>query len=93
LLLPSLTLPSPPSACHSFTIRDHNNKDNHLITTTTPKETDCSYKNIFDPTTGVAPKSERILQDVNKVMHALQVIFEAEGVYVPGLAGGRMPDR
>ncbi len=41
-----------------------------------------------DPKTGVASKSERISQDVNKVMHALQVIYEAEGVYVPGLAGG-----
>jgi hypothetical protein len=52
----------------------------------TPKETAHSYKRIFDPTTGVAPKSELILQDVNKVMHALQVIYVAEGVYVPGLA-------
>ena len=31
------------------------------------------------------------MQDVNKVVHALQVIYEAEGVYVPGLAGGRTP--
>ena len=75
----------------SLTIRDCDNKDNRLITMTTPKETARSYKRIFDPTTGVAPKSERILQDVNKVLHALQVIYEAEGVYVPGLAGGRTP--
>ena len=54
----------------------------------TPKEMARSYKHIFHPTTGVAPKSERILQDVNNVMHALKVIYEAEGVYVPGLAGG-----
>jgi hypothetical protein len=53
------------------------------------QEMEHSYKCIFDPTTGVAPKSELILQDVNKVMYALQVIYEAEGVYVPGLAGGR----
>ena len=77
----------------SLTIRDRNNKDNRLITMTTPKEMACSYKLIFDPTTGVAPKSERILQELNKVVHALQVIYEAEGVYVPGLAGGRMPGR
>ena len=75
----------------SLTIRDRDNKDDRLITMTTPKETARSYKRIFDPTTGVAPKSERILQDVNKVVHALQVIYEAEGVYVPGLAGGRTP--
>ena len=77
----------------SLTIRDRDNKDDRLITMTTPKETARSYKRIFDPTTGVAPKSERILQDVNKVVHALQVIYEAEGVYVPGLAGGCMPGR
>jgi hypothetical protein len=28
------------------------------------------------------------LQDVNKAINALQVIFEAEGVYIPGLADG-----
>ena len=39
----------------------------------------------------MAPKPERIVQDVKKVMNALQVIFDAEGVYVPGLAGGRTP--
>ena len=75
----------------SLTIRDRDNKDDRLITMTTPKETARSYKRIFDPTTGVAPKSERILQDVNKVVHALQVIYEAEGVYVPGLAGRSTP--
>ena len=72
---------------------DRDNKDNHLITMTTPKEMARSYKRIFDPTTGVAPKSECIFQDVNKVVHALHVIYEAEGVYVPGLAGGCTPGR
>ncbi len=61
----------------SLTIWDCNNKDNCLITMAKPKETAPSYKCIFDPTTGVVPKSERILQDMNKVMHALQVIYEA----------------
>jgi hypothetical protein len=73
----------------SLTIRDRYNKDNRLITMATPKETTRSYACIFDPTTGVAPKLERILQDMNKVMHALQVIYETEGVYMPDLAGGR----
>ena len=57
----------------------------------TLKEASRAYRQIFDPTTGVAPKPERIVQDVKKVMNALQVIFDAEGVYVPGLAGGRTP--
>ena len=51
-----------------------------------PKEALSAYRRIFDPTTGVAPKPERIVQDVKKVMNALQVIFDAKGVYVPGLA-------
>ena len=55
---------------------------------TTPKEAARCYKRILDPFTGVVPTSERILQDVNKAINALQVIFEAEGVYVPGLADG-----
>ena len=57
----------------------------------TPKEASRAYRRIFDPTTGVAPKPERIVQDVKKVMNALQVIFDAKGVYVPGLASGRAP--
>jgi hypothetical protein len=74
----------------SLSIWDRNNKDNCLITIATPKEMASFYKRIFDPTTGMVPKSECILQDVvNKVMHALQVIYEAEGVCVPGLAGRR----
>ena len=75
----------------SLTIQDRDIKDDCLITMTTPKEMARSYKLIFDPTTGVAPKSVCIFQDVNKVVHALHVIYEAEGVYVPGLAGGRTP--
>jgi hypothetical protein len=41
--------------------------------------------------TGMAPKPECIVQDVKKVMNALQVIFDAGGAYVPGLAGGSTP--
>jgi hypothetical protein len=77
----------------SLTIWDCDDKDNQLITIATPKETAPSYKCIFDPTTGVAPKSECILQDVNKAMHALQVIYEVEGVYMPGLTGRCMASR
>ena len=73
----------------SLSIQDCNSKDDCLITMTTPKKTLPSYKCIFDPTTGVSPKSECFLQDAIKVVHALQVIYEADRVYVPGLAGGR----
>jgi hypothetical protein len=66
-------------------------RNDSLFSMATPKEASHAYRRIFDPTTGVAPKPERIVQDVKKVMNALQVIFDAEGVYVPGLAGGRTP--
>jgi hypothetical protein len=56
---------------------------------TTPKEAAHCYNRILDPLTGVVPTSERILLDLNKAINALQVIFKAEGVYVPGLADGR----
>jgi hypothetical protein len=57
----------------------------------TPKEVSHAYRWIFDPMTGVAPKPECIVQDVKNVMNPLQVIFDAKGVYVPGLASGRTP--
>jgi hypothetical protein len=66
-------------------------KNDSLFSMATPKEASRAYRRIFDPRAGVAPKPERIVQDVKKVMNALQVIFDAEGVYVPGLAGGRTP--
>jgi len=49
-----------------------------------------AYKRIFDPETGVCPSPDRIVQDVHKVVHALKEIYKAKGVYVPGLAGGRV---
>ena len=63
--------------------------DDRLFSISTPKEAARCYKRICHPTTGVVPTSERILQDVSKVITALQVIYDAEGVYVLGLADGR----
>jgi hypothetical protein len=73
----------------SMAIHTHGVSDERLFLMTTPKEALRCYKRILDPLTGVVPTSERILQDVNKAINALQVIFEAEGVDVPGLADGR----
>jgi len=56
----------------------------------TPKLGASAYKRIFDPETGVCPSPDRIVQDVHKVVHALKEIYKAKGVYVPGLAGGRV---
>jgi hypothetical protein len=72
----------------SMAICTHGVADNCLFSMATPKEAARCYKHILDLITGVVPTSERILQDVNKAINAVQAIFEAEGVYVPGLADG-----
>jgi hypothetical protein len=46
---------------------------------------------VFDPVDGVAPTSKRIIQDIDKTIDAMQEILTQRGVYVPGLAGGRVP--
>jgi hypothetical protein len=66
-------------------------KNDSLFSMAMPKNALRAYGRIFDPTTGMAPKPERIVQDEKKIMNALQVIFDAKGVYVPGLAGGCTP--
>jgi hypothetical protein len=53
--------------------------NDRLFSMATPKEAARCYKHILDPITGVVPTSECILQDVNKAINSLQVIFEAEG--------------
>ncbi len=74
----------------SMAICTHGVSDDRLFSLATMKEVARCYKRILDPIAGVVPTSEHILQDTNKAISALQVIFEAEGVYVPGLADGRM---
>ena len=72
----------------SMAIHTHGVSNKCLFSMTNPKGAAHCYKRILDPLTVVVPTSEHILQDVNKAINALQVIFEAEGVYVPGLADG-----
>ncbi len=68
-----------------------NPKDSRIFSLRTPKEIARAYLRVTHPTLGVAPKSKRILQDIDKVIPAMKKIVEAKGVYVPGLAGGRVP--
>ena len=75
----------------SLTIRKPGIKDNRLFLTSTPKEAWHAYSRVFDPLSGVAPTPKRIVQDIYRVKDAWWGIFKAEGVYVPGLAGGRIP--
>lgn len=72
----------------SLIIRKLDASDPRLFSMATSKLTALAYQRIFHPVTGVSPRPTRIVQDINKVMHALKVIYEHEGVYVPGLAKG-----
>jgi hypothetical protein len=70
---------------------EYTSKDKRLFSFATPKHVSYVYRRIFHPETGVAPRPERIVQDVHKAIRAMRVIMEAKGAYVPGLAGGRIP--
>ena len=39
----------------------------------------------MDPIIGISPTSKRILEDVSGVWLAMYIVYEAKGVYVPGL--------
>ena len=64
--------------------------DPRRFSTATPKLGTSAYLRIYDPVSGKAPLPCRIVQDMHKVVNALKVINKAKGVYVPGLAGGRI---
>ena len=74
----------------SMAICTHGNADNNLFLMAMPKKAARCHKCICNPITGIVPMPEQIIQDVSEVITALQVIYEAKGVYVPGLANGRM---
>ena len=60
----------------------------------TPGEITRAFLRIWDPTSGVAPSSRRILEDVRKVLFSLRKIVDAKGHIVPGLVnrnGHRRP--
>jgi hypothetical protein len=72
-------------------IPHHMVADNRLFSMAMPKEVVLCYKHICNPIMGIVPMFDHILKDVNKVIFALQVIYEAKGVYILGLAGGHTP--
>ena len=69
----------------------YGDKDPRLFSFATPKEVARIYTHINHPVTGVVPKPERIVQDVNKAVYAMKTINGTKGAFVPGLAGGRVP--
>ena len=48
----------------------------------TPKRMSDSYHRLFHPDTGVAPSSSRIMEDVSRVFHSLDLVNESEGCMI-----------
>lgn len=68
-----------------------NDKDERVFSLSTPKAAQSAYLRVFHPTKGVAPTSDRIVQDIKRVITSMNVIYKEGGVFVPGLSGGRTP--
>lgn len=64
---------------------DHPNK----FSGSTPKRMAQSYKRILDPTVGVSPSPPRIIQDVQRIIASLKLIFDAKGVLINENVKGR----
>ena len=61
--------------------------DPRIFSLKTPKQGASSYTRIWNPTNGgVAPPSNRIIQDIKKVVAAMKQIGAAKGAFVPNLA-------
>ena len=62
-------------------------QDKRTFSLSTPTIASSTYRRIYCPTTGVAPTSKRILEDIEgRVTLAMKVVHAHKGVYVHGLA-------
>ena len=71
--------------CHDYhaTITQHlNDDDPRKFDGSTPKRLTNSYLRLYHPETGVAPTSNRILQDVTRVLSSLEKVLDAEGCII-----------
>ena len=48
----------------------------------TPKQMSDSYHRLFHPDTGVAPSSDQIIKDVNRILQSLESVLQAEGCLI-----------
>ena len=71
----------------------HGCRDALLFSFVTPKEVARTYRRVFDPVDGVAPKPKRIVQNAKRTISTVATIAEHQGVFVPGLAGGCVAGR
>ena len=64
--------------------------DERLFSIATPVLASLAYCHIYDPLDGVVPSSKRILEDIDRVFIAMQIVLENKGVYVQGLTDGSL---
>jgi hypothetical protein len=70
---------------HVIVTTDLADDDPKKFSTSTPKRGTSAYLRIWDPVSGTAPSSTRIIQDCGKVLSAMQAIYAARGAKVDGL--------
>ena len=78
------------------TITQHlNDDDPRKFDGSTPKRLSSSYLRLYHPETGVAPTSNRIIQDVTRVLSSLEKVLDAKGCIIDktGRTGRRSFDK
>ena len=71
--------------CTSHLPEGHENK----FSGTTPKRMAHSYKRILDPVDGVTPSKNRIVQDINRILGSLDLVYKAKGILINENITGR----
>ena len=61
-------------------------EDDRMFSMSSTKIASQTYKQIYDPEIGVALNSKQILEDIGGVYTVFDIVSEAKGVYVHGLA-------
>ena len=67
---------------HSTVTQHLEDDDPRKFDGSTPKRMSDSYHRLFHPDTGVAPSSDRILEDIQRVFHSLKLVHAAEGCMI-----------
>jgi hypothetical protein len=70
---------------HVVITADLPEENDKKFSTSTPLRGTSAYLRLWDPVSGTAPSSERIVQDCRKVLTAMVAIRAANGAIVPGL--------
>jgi len=67
---------------HATITQNEADNDPKKFDGSTPKRLSESYHRLFHPQSGVAPSSDRIIQDVQRVLVSLETVLEAEGCII-----------